>query len=250
MQPGRDEEPSAAENLRARLRHVHWIGGGSGAGKSTIARRLADRNGWRLYATDDVMAEHARRTTPEDAPFLHRFMAMDMDERWVNRSAQTMLDTFHWYRGEGFGLIVEDLLRLPREPYVVVEGFRLLPHLVKPLLAAPEQAVWLLPTPAFRQAAFRSRAAPGEGFVRNTRDPAKAARNLAERDQMFTSRLRTETHRLQLPAVQVEIRMTEDDLAERVTTLFLDGRHGVDGRGRHGRDGQQAQQAHKAQGHA
>lgn len=111
MQPGRDEEPSAAENLRARLRHVHWIGGGSGAGKSTIARRLADRNGWRLYATDDVMAEHARRTTPEDAPFLHRFMAMDMDERWVNRSAQTMLDTFHWYRGEGFGLIVEDLLR-------------------------------------------------------------------------------------------------------------------------------------------
>ena len=41
---------------------------------------------------------------------------MDMDERWVNRSPGTMLETFHWFRGEGFGLIVEDLLRLPAEP--------------------------------------------------------------------------------------------------------------------------------------
>ena len=226
MGPGQDEEVTEAAALPARLRHVYWIGGGSGAGKSTIARRLADRKGWRLYATDDVMGEHARRTTPQEAPFLHRFMAMDMDDRWVNRSPEAMLDTFHWYRGEAFGLIVEDLLRLPQEPCVVVEGFRLLPHLVRPLLAAPGHAVWLLPTPEFRRTVFRSRAAAGEGFVRNTSDPAKAARNLAERDQMFTSRLRTETRRLRLPAIQVEITMTEDALAERVATLFLDGRQG------------------------
>ncbi|MET8536921.1 hypothetical protein ABZV67_35150 [Streptomyces sp. NPDC005065] len=31
---------------------------------------MADQYGWRLYATDDVMSEHARRTTPEEAPFL------------------------------------------------------------------------------------------------------------------------------------------------------------------------------------
>lgn len=158
----RHEEAADAGALRAELRHVYWIGGGSGAGKSTIARRLADRRGWHLYATDDVMGDHARRTTPEDAPFLHKFIAMDMDERWVNRSPQTMLETFHWFRGEGFGLIVEDLLRLPREPCVVVEGFRLLPHLVKPLLAVPEHAVWLLPTPEFRQAAIRGRETPGK----------------------------------------------------------------------------------------
>ena len=38
---------------------------------------------------------------------------MDMDERWVNRSPETMLETFHWFHGEGFDLIVDDLLRLP-----------------------------------------------------------------------------------------------------------------------------------------
>jgi dephospho-CoA kinase len=43
--------------LRARLRHVYWIGGGSGAGKSTIARRVAGRHGLRVYATDDAMRD-------------------------------------------------------------------------------------------------------------------------------------------------------------------------------------------------
>ena len=59
----------------------------------------------------------------------------------------TMLETFHWFRGEGSGLIVEDLLRLDGEPGVIAEGFRLLPRLVKPLLAVPvtSAAVWSSP---------------------------------------------------------------------------------------------------------
>lgn len=209
-----------AEELRERLRHVYWIGGGSGGGKSTTARVLAGRYGWRLYATDDVMGEHAGRTTRQEAPLLHAFLAMDMDERWVNRSPEVMLETFQWFHGEGFGLIVEDLLRLPREPCVVVEGFRLLPRLVRPLLAAPWQAVWLLPTPDFRQAAFRGRSAPGEGFVWRTSDPDRAARNLVARDGMFTDGLRDETARLRLPTIHVETTMTEDDLVERMTKAF------------------------------
>ncbi len=202
------------------MRHVYWIGGGSGAGKSTVARRLADRHGWRLYASDHVMAEHARRTTAEEAPFLHAFMAMDMDERWVHRTPETMLETFHWFRGEAFGLIVEDLARMPRKTPVVVEGFRLLPHLVKPLLTEPGHAVWLLPTPEFRQVAFSSRATPGGSFTRRTADPRRADHNIAVRDALFTDRLHEETTRLGLPAVTVDGTMTEDELTERIGEVF------------------------------
>ena len=195
---------------------MYWIGGGSGAGKSVIARRIAARHGLCLYATDDVMADHGSRIAPGDCPFLSEFAAMDMDQRWVSRSPETMLETFHWFRGEAFGLIVEDLLRLPEEPGVLAEGFRLLPHLVKPLLTGPDHAVWLLPTPPFRRAAFSSRGSTWE-IPRKTSDPDRALRNLLERDAMFTERLREETRRLGLRAIEVDITMTEDDLAQQVT---------------------------------
>ena len=205
----------AVSALRERLRHVYWVGGGSGAGKSAIARRLAARHGLRLYATDDVMADHARRSTPADSPFLSEFADMNMDERWVSRSPEAMLETFHWFRGEGFGLIIDDLLRLPLRPGVIAEGFRLLPRLVRPLLALPGQAVWLLPTPAFRRVAFESRGSLWE-IARKTSDPDRALRNLLDRDRMFTERLNGEAKSLGLRVIEVNTTMTEDDLAERV----------------------------------
>ena len=94
---------------------------------------------------------------------------------------------FDWFRGEGFGLIVEDLLRLPETgPGVIAEGFRLLPRLVRPLLAEPGHAVWLCPAPGFRRAVFDSRRSLLQ-FGERTSDPERALGNLLERDRMFTA---------------------------------------------------------------
>jgi hypothetical protein len=217
--PEHHAETNNAAALQVRLQHVYWIGGGTGAGKSTIARRIAARHGLHVYATDDVMSDHARRSTPDDSPQLAEFAAMDMDERWANRSPKTMLETFHWFRGESFNLIIEDLLRLPREPRVIVEGFRLLPRLVKPLLAAPSHAVWLLPTPDFRRAAFDSRGSLWQIAGKST-DPERALHNLLKPDELFNQRLHEETKLLTLSTIEVDTPMTEDDLTERVTAAF------------------------------
>ena len=102
---------------------------------------------------------------------------------------------------------------------MAVEGFRALPHLVKPLLTLPSHAVWLLPTPEFRRAAIESRGSPW-AIARKTSDPEKAQRNIAERDSMFTERLYEETERLELRVIEVDTTMTEADLAERGTEVF------------------------------
>jgi Glycosyl transferases group 1 len=204
---------------RERLRHVRWIGGGSASGKSTVAGLVAERSGLRLYSTDEAMAGHASRLRPEDAPLLSAFLAMDMDERWVHRSPEDMLATFHWFHGEGFGLIVEDLLALAPEP-VVVEGFRLLPELVEPLPADRDHAVWLLPTPEFRRAVFTGRGGSSWAFLGRTGDPERALRNLLDRDRMFTERLAADVARLGLHGVEVDGSLGEDALVERVARAF------------------------------
>jgi hypothetical protein len=202
-----------------RLRHVYWLGGGSGAGKSTVARRLAASHGLRLYATDEAMSDHANRCKPDDCPFLTAFKKMDMDERWLNRSPELMLETFHWFRGEAFSLITEDLLAFPTDQGVIVEGHRLLPRLVEPLLGARSQAAWLIPTPAFRLAAFTSRGTLMD-IAGKTSAPARALENLLKRDDMFTSLVEREVREEGLCAITVDGVMTIDDLTSRVARQF------------------------------
>ena len=130
-----------------------------------------------------------------------RFKAMDMDERWVNRTPETMLESFHRFQGELCGLIVEDLLRLPPEPGVIAEGFRLLPRLVKSL-AEPGHAVWLLPTPEFSRAAFASQGSLSE-LAGKTGDPERALGNLLERDRIFNKQAGCMVRRTTTPAQQL-----------------------------------------------
>jgi 2-phosphoglycerate kinase len=208
-----------ADLLSGRLRHVYWVGGASGAGKSTIARRLAARYGLRLYSTDEAMADHAHRYRPEDCPYLTAFKTMSMDERWVNRAPQTMLETFHWFRGEGFELIVEDLLQVSPDQSVLVEGFRLLPELVKPLLQNSSRAVWLIPTPEFRRTAFESRGALWS-IAGKTSNPERALRNLLERDRLFSVQLQHTVVRAGLPVINVDGSLTEDALEALVAGQF------------------------------
>lgn len=214
------DQPTADAGLPQRLSHVYWIGGGSGSGKSTIARRLAGRYGLGVYDTDAAMPDHACRMPADTAPHLSRFAAMDMDDRWVNRTPHEMLQTFHWYHGEGFEHIVTDLLQLPADRPVVAEGFRLLPDLVKPLLSDTRRAVWLLASEPFRQAAFAARGGTAWGFIARTGDPRRALRNLLQRDAMFTERLARQTTELQLTALAVATGTGEDDLLHLVATTF------------------------------
>jgi len=206
--------------VRERLSHVFWIGGGSGSAKTTVARRLADRYGMRVYDTDAAMPGHVRRLPPDEAPYLAGFAAMDMDERWVSRSPREMLDTFHWFRGEGFELIIADLLESPADRPVVAEGFRLLPELVHPLLADLNRAVWLLPDPRFREMVFEGRGGERWGFLARTSDPRRALRNLLERDALFTDRLAAQVRERGLHGLTVDASISEDELVRKVAAVF------------------------------
>ena len=199
----------------ARLRHIRWIGGGSGAGKSTVSRQLAEKHGLRLYKYDEMQSSHTARSNPADHPLLHAFLAMTMDERWAQRTPEEMFRTFHGFQGEGFELLLEDLLDMPTDQLILVEGFKLLPRLVAPLLSQPNQAVWLIPTPRFRRVALESRGSLWS-IAGRTSDPERALSNLLARDAISTEEVFKEAAALQLNTIEIDGSFSVDELVARV----------------------------------
>lgn len=144
---------------------------------------------------------------------------MDMDERWLNRHPEVMRETFHGFHGEGFHLVIDDLLARPRDPPVLAEGFTLLPRLVAPILAHSHQAVWLIPSPAFRRAAFDSRGSTYD-IAGKTSDPERALENLLERDRLFSEDLAREASALRLPVIHVDLGMSINEVATRASAAL------------------------------
>src|ERR1700677_166010 len=73
------------------IRGVYWIGGGSGAGKSTVAMAVARRLDLRLYAVDGHGYEHVARAVarPRDYPLTHELATpLRREERWAAPPAE------------------------------------------------------------------------------------------------------------------------------------------------------------------
>jgi hypothetical protein len=138
------------------LQHVLWIGGAPGAGKTTVATRIARRHGLRWYGADTRTWEHRDRALREGNAAAQRWEAMDPAERWTTPTPEEMLEmSLHRERG---AMVVDDLHALPRSPLVVAEGTTL------PAWAVDESSrgVWLIPTREFQEQAFAERQlAPG-----------------------------------------------------------------------------------------
>jgi 2-phosphoglycerate kinase len=201
------------------LDHVRWVGGGSGSGKTTVTRLLAERFGIDFYSTDVTISVHSELLDATGAPLLERFRHMSIDERWIKRDPITMYATFPWFHGEGFDLLLEDLRQMPTDRLVLVEGFRLLPHLVRPHMSNPLHAVWLVPTTSFRQAAFRPRR-HSDAFWTRTSDPDRAFANLLERDRIFTDWIASDAARIGLEVLYVDGTRTVESMVNELASRF------------------------------
>jgi 2-phosphoglycerate kinase len=77
------------------LNHVRWVGGGTGAGKTTVTRLLAGQFGIDFYSTDAAIGVHDQRLEPSKAPHCSNSSAVGL---WM-RDRSNMI-------GSAEGLIV------------------------------------------------------------------------------------------------------------------------------------------------
>lgn len=178
--------------------HVLWIGGGQGSGKSSIAKALARRFDLQLYNVDQRTWMHeARMPTTE-------FGSLALDERWVDPTPERMLEWFVTTSRHRFRLVLEDLRNLPDTPLAVVEGPQLFPTSVSAVLAAPDQALFLIPDRAEQEARLLAR-----GPMPGTSDGVRARANATARDLMISDRFAREARELRLTALPADRPLAE-----------------------------------------
>jgi hypothetical protein len=170
------------DDLRAALAHVLWIGGAPDAGKTSIASLLAEKYQLPVYHFDRHEPAHFARANPRQHPalFAAHPMRMTPDERWVQQPVARMVQQTIASWSERCGMVVEDLLAMPKQPMIVAEGPGFFPECIAPLMSHPHQAIWLVPTEPFKQASAARRDKPSARF--ETSDPARAQRNWYARD--------------------------------------------------------------------
>lgn len=198
-----------AANLGNRLKHVVWIGGSTCAGKSTAAEALAEQFGLPTYHFDRREPFHIYRAIPEEQPNLIRFMSRTMDERWVLRTPEEMMEEVIACWKERFRMVNDDLLQMPTERVIVAEGAGFFPEDVAPLLPGPHQALWLVATPAFLT---HVRSTRGRTIADNPHisDRDRAFRNLIERDQLIADYVRQQAEAHGLDVIEVDASVIED----------------------------------------
>jgi len=196
---------------------VLWIGGGTGAGKSSAAIALAERHGVERYNYDWHDArDHSTRTRADRHPNRAAFLAMALDERWVTRTPAQMAEESLADFRERFELVLEDLTAVSTGR-IIADGFGLLPELVAPLLPDSWQAIFLLPTPAFREWALAQR---GWVTIEGTTDPTRARANRLERDALLTEHVRRTAIAQDLLTIDVDGSRPLDEIIALVERQF------------------------------
>ena len=128
------------------LRHVLWIGGAPGVGKTTVATRLARRHGLRWYSADARTWAHRDVALAAGHEAAARWEALRPEGRaavLAEDPAKLLRLNLDLERGP---MILADLRALPGSPLVVADGSSVLPELVAQGHADRARSVWLLPT--------------------------------------------------------------------------------------------------------
>ena len=181
---------------------VVFVGGGTGGGKTTVARTLAVRHGLRLFQIDRFWYEHAERYG--EAP-------PSPDVQWLEWSPGTQAADFERVSRLMLGFVLEDLPTLPDQPLVVVEG----PQILADLLPEDAHAVFLIPTREFQHSVLAPRPMPSS-------DPERALAARLIKDRLHAERVAALARERGFPAIEVDGSRSPEAIYKQVESLFAE----------------------------
>ena len=168
-----------------------WIGGGQGAGKSTLSWRLSRAHDLPLHRIDLWAYDHQSRMPAGDT----------LDEQ-LARGPEAAADAFESDSRLRLKLALDDITArdLGKVP-ALVEGPQLLPGFAAQ--SPPGWCVWLLPDPARTRVTREERLASEETLAGRPAAGRARAALILQRDAILTSRIRDQAVAAGRPVVEV-----------------------------------------------
>lgn len=209
------------------LAHVFWIGGPPDAGKSTVAELLGAQYGLTVYHFDRHEMDHIARADPERHPQLHRLGAKLaeigemawLEEEWIRAGPEEMARRAIAVWTERVGLACGDLAALQADRPIVAEGPGFFPRAILPLLSSAREAIFLVPTEAFKRESHERRG-KSRGRGERTSDPARYRNNHIARDLLMAEQYRQEVRESGLRSITIDGTRSAPEVADMVAEHF------------------------------
>lgn len=134
---------------------LYLIGGGPGAGKSTVSQKIADEFGLVRWKADDFVGEHQLEAAERKYPINNYVDSLDENEQSLELIKLTSKQELT--RQEELFLIMLKELSRARPDKLLIEGNFLLPELVKKHIKDDYEAIWLVPTRGFQEKLYPKR---------------------------------------------------------------------------------------------
>jgi hypothetical protein len=217
-----DAASPASPSTPDRLRHVCWLAGGTGSGKSSAAAVLARRFDLDVYHGDRAEHDWLLRCTAERHPRLTVLRDQQPGDKWRDRSPAQIFEAMASRHGETIEFLVEDLLARPTDRTVLVDYYGVLPHDLAPLLSWPGQAAFLVPTPKFRRATLTQRYADPNRARANwgDLDPAVVLEARLARDALWDAEVTRQARELELPLLTIDGSRSVDQTVDALAQQF------------------------------
>jgi hypothetical protein len=168
-----------------------WVGGGQGAGKSTLSWHLSRVNDLPLHPADLWTYDHQARLPAGDS----------LDEQ-LARGPEAAADAFESVSRLRLELVLDDILArdLGQVP-AIVEGPQLMPGFAEQL--PPGWGAWLVPDPARTRLVREERLARQESLAGGPAASRSRTHRILERDAVIAGRIRASAARSGRPAIEV-----------------------------------------------
>jgi hypothetical protein len=212
----------ASPSTPQRLRHVRWLAGGTGSGKSTAAAVLARRFDLDVYDGDRAEHDWLLRCTAERQPHFSVLRGQQPGDMWRDRSPAQIFEAMGGRHGETVEFLLEDLLARPADRTVLVDYFGVLPHDLAPLLSWPGQAAFLVATPKFCRATLTRRYADPDRARANwgDLDAAEMLEARLARDALWNAEVTRQARELELPLLTIDGSRSVDQTVDALAQQF------------------------------